>query len=131
MSSPTLRPVKPIRRRSPGLAGVLGFFLPGVGQIYCWQDYKGVFLFGFFLLGHWATAGVSSLFLCPLMGLDAGMIAKKINRGLSIARWEFFPAIKFLNRLRPRVIPLAIIVLVATITLIRIIHYGSDYHPDQ
>ncbi|HEX3799851.1 MAG TPA: hypothetical protein VH413_14240 [Verrucomicrobiae bacterium] len=113
--------------RSTFFAAVLGFILPGTGQMYCKQDNKGVFLIGFFLLGHWATNGISSLFLCPAMGLDAFLIARKINRGLGVARWEFFPGIKFLNRLPQRVMPLAIVILLTTITIIRILIYASDY----
>lgn len=109
------------------LAALLGLLLPGAGQIYNRQDNKGIFLVGFFLLGHWATGGISSLVLCPAMSADAFMIARKINRGEQIERWEFFPAIKPLNKLPPLIMPLAIVILIAAITLARIVIYASDY----
>jgi len=116
---------------SPLLAAVFSFILPGTGQIYCRQDNKGIFILGFFLLGHWATAGVFSLILCPVMSLDAFQIAKKLNHSASTQRWEFFPDIKPLNRLSPRVMPLVIVILLTAIILTRIVLYASDYHPND
>jgi TM2 domain-containing membrane protein YozV len=118
-------------QRSKILASVLGFCLPGAGQIYCAQDNKGVFLIGLFLLGHWATGGISSLLLCPAMSLDALLIAEKMDYGEKVARWEFFPRIKFINKLSPRVVPLAMIIFLAAIIIARILIYASDYRPGE
>src|SRR5580704_7441703 len=90
--------------QSPALAAVLSFLLPGLGQILCQQDNKGIFLLGVSLLGHWLTAGLSSLLLCPAMSLDAWLIAKKINGNSTVGRWEFFPGVKPLNAIPPRII---------------------------
>lgn len=114
------------KRRSPIIAGVAGFLLPGCGQIYCRQDNKGVFLLAFSLLGHWLTAGLSSLLICPAMGLDAFLAAKQINRGKIIGRWEFFPGLHPLNHIPARTILLSIVFLIATITVIRIVRFASD-----
>ena len=113
---------------SPVLTAVLSFLLPGLGQILCRQDNKGVFLLGMSLLGHWLTAGLSSLLLCPAMSLDAWLIAKKINGDSNVGRWEFFPGIKPLNAIPPRIILMLIVALIATITVIRVVKFASDYH---
>jgi TM2 domain-containing membrane protein YozV len=111
------------------LSAVLSFLLPGVGQIYCGQDNKGVFLIGFSLLGLWSTNGMTCLFLCPLLAWDAFLIATKINRGLAAQRWEFFPGIKPLNSIPPRVVRVAIVALIAAVIVLHIVHYASTYHP--
>jgi hypothetical protein len=119
------------RARSPGWAAVLSLVLPGLGQIYCRQDNKGVFLAGMSLLGHWSTGGMSSLLLAPAMSLDALLIARKLNRGAAVRRWEFFPGIKSLNSIPPRIILLVIAGLIATLTVIHIVRFASDYHPND
>src|ERR1700689_5831823 len=118
-----------IPHKSPGFIAVLSFLLPGIGQIICRQDNKGVFLLGMSLLGHWLTAGLSSLLLCPAMSLDAWLIARKINRHSTPGRWEFFPGIKPLNAIPPRVILMLIVLLIAAITVIRVVNFAADYHP--
>jgi TM2 domain-containing membrane protein YozV len=125
--------ILPVQRRvrRAGLAAVLSLVLPGLGQIYCRQDNKGVFLAGMALFGHWATGGMSSLLLCPAISLDAFMIARKINRGGSVQRWEFFPAIKGLRSLPPRIILLAIIGMIATLAVVHVVWFASDYHPNR
>jgi hypothetical protein len=126
-TTPSSHPIR--HRHSPVVAACLSLLLPGVGQIVCRQDNKGVLLFGLFVFGHWATGGVSSLIICPAIGMDAYQIARKINNGGVIRRWEFFPAIKGLNSLPSRLILLAVVVLIAALAVIRIVRYAADYHP--
>ena len=114
--------------KSPGLAAILSFLLPGLGQIICHQDNKGVFLLGISLLGHWLTAGLSSLLLCPAMSWDAWLIAKKINGNSNVGRWEFFPGIKPLNAIPPRIIVMFIVAMIAAITVIRVVNFAADYY---
>lgn len=42
----------PIQRWSPGLAAVLSFFVPGLGQLYKGQILNGIVWFFFVLLGY-------------------------------------------------------------------------------
>jgi TM2 domain-containing membrane protein YozV len=129
MSNQSVMSSKPTRRKSPGLAAMLGFLLPGLGQIYCGQDNKGVFLLGLALLGHWLTGGVSTLILCPVMGIDAFMLARQINQGAALKRWQFFTAIRRLDSLPSAVVPILLIALVALTSIVRLLIYASDYHP--
>src|ERR1700691_5723252 len=115
---------------SPVLAAVLSFLLPGLGQILCHQDNKGIFLLGMSLLGHWLTGGLSSLLLCPAMSLDAFLTAREINKNASAGRWEFFPGIKLLNSIPPRFILIFIVLLIAAITVFRIRNFAFSYHPE-
>ena len=118
------------KSKTPLLAAALSFLLPGLGQILCRQDNKGVFLLGMALLGHWLTAGLSSLLLCPAMSLDAFLIARKISRHATLGRWEFFPGLKPLNAIPPRIILMFIVLLIAAITVIRVVNFAADYHPN-
>ena len=122
-------PPQPIQQRakSPTGAALLSLLVPGLGQIYCGQDNKGVFLIGMALLGYWSTNSVSSWVLWPAMAVDALMIAQKLKTGLTVQRWEFFPSIKPLHSVPPRIMLLAIVLLIATLTVFRVIHFASDY----
>lgn len=115
------------RKKRPLLAALLSLLLPGLGQINCGQDNKGVFLVGMALLGQWSTGGLSSWVLCPAMALDAFMIARKCNESGAAGRWEFFPGIKPLQSLPTRVMLLAVVILVAALTVVHIRHFASDY----
>ncbi len=115
------------RHKHPWLAALLSLLLPGLGQIYCAQDNKGVFLAGMALLGQWSTGGLSSWLLCPAMALDAFMIARKLNEPAEVGRWEFFPGLKPLNSLPTRVMLMAVVLLVAALTVVHIRHFASDY----
>jgi hypothetical protein len=114
------------RGKSPALAALSSVILPGLGQIYCGQDNKGVFLLGMSLLGYWSTGGLSSLFLCPAIAADALMIARRLNLSATVGRWEFFPAIKLLNAIPPRVILAAIVLAIATLTVLHIVQFASN-----
>lgn len=111
--------------KSPWLAALLSLLVPGLGPIYCRQDNKGVFLVGMSLLGQWSTGGLSSWLLCPAMAVDAFLLARKLNTGKVIERWEFFPGIKPLNSIPPRIILLAVVILVAALTVVHIRQFVS------
>ena len=115
--------------KSAGLAAILSLLLPGAGQIYCGQDNKGVFLLGVGLLGLWSSGGITAWIFCPAAALDAFMLARKINGGMAADRWEFFPGVKVTNGIPTRVVLLAIVGLVATLTLLHIVWYAADYRP--
>jgi len=129
MNSPTNPVAKTEHRKSPWLAALLSLLLPGLGPIYCRQDNKGVFLIGMSLLGQWSTGGLSSWFLCPAMALDAFLLARKLNTGKVIERWEFFPGIKPLNSIPSRIMLLAVVIVVAVLTVVHIRLFASGYDP--
>jgi TM2 domain-containing membrane protein YozV len=124
-ATPISTPIK-AHRKSSILASALSFFFPGLGQIYCHQDNKGVFLIAIFLLGYWTTGGTSSFLLSPLLSIDAFMIARQWNQDQPILRWEFFPAWRWLNRLPPRIIVITLLAAVALITVLQIRFYAAD-----
>jgi TM2 domain-containing membrane protein YozV len=115
--------------RRPWLAALFSLLLPGLGQIYCRQDNKGVFLIGMSLLGQWSTGGLSSWILCPALALDAFLIARKSNDGTEVCRWEFFPSIKSLDSVPTRIMLLVITMLVAALTVAHILLFAADYVP--
>lgn len=119
-----------VRAGAPGLIAALGFFVPGLGQICCAQDNKGVFLLGMAVLGHWLTGGISTLLLCPMSGLDAFMVARKIRNGSAIRKWAFYPGLGLFDRLPPRVIPMVVVCVILAITVIRIVIYAQGYNPE-
>jgi TM2 domain-containing membrane protein YozV len=115
------------RKKHPWLAALLSLLLPGLGQIYCGQDNKGAFLVGMALLGQCSTGGLSSWILCPAMALDAFMIASDLNTLSKVGRWEFFPGFKPLHSLPTRVMLMAVVLLLAALTVVHIRHFASDY----
>jgi len=62
----------PVRRWSPGLAAVLSFFLPGLGQLYKGQIINGIFWFLFVSMGYVALIlpGLILHFFCVLGALS-------------------------------------------------------------
>ena len=62
----------PIQRWSPGLAAVLSFFVPGLGQLYKGQILNGIVWFVFVFLGYLAlfVPGVVLHFFCVLGALS-------------------------------------------------------------
>lgn len=116
-------------RKKPWLAALLSLLLPGLGQIYCAQDNKGVFLVGMSLLGQWSTGGLSSWILCPVMAVDALMIARKSNANGEIRRWEFFPGIALLNSIPARIMLFVVVVLVAVLTVVHIRFFAANFAP--
>ncbi len=56
------------------------------------QVTKGVvFMIGAMALGG-LTMGVSVFVTWPLMGIDAYMVAKKLQTGRTVTEWECFPS---------------------------------------
>ncbi len=87
------------------------FILPGLGQLLCGQDAKGLFLIVISLVGNILTGGLSSLALSPLMSVDAYMIARKRNV-VPVTKWEFFPTWANINKLAPHMVPSAVVAIV-------------------
>lgn len=96
-SSPLVTPKlihPPDQPRSPLLMAMLsGCCIAGLGQMVLGQVVKGVaVLIGSVVLAV-VTAGISALVVWPLMGLDAYLIAKKLQTGQAVTEWESFPAV--------------------------------------
>lgn len=105
------------KQRSPGLMALASLILPGLGQLICGQDAKGLLLIFISIGANFMTSGVSSIILCPLMSIDAYSIAKKGNAG-PIAKWEFFPSVPSINKLAPYAVPAAIVSLVLVLMIL-------------
>ncbi|MCK9222715.1 MAG: zinc-ribbon domain-containing protein [Limnochordia bacterium] len=74
----------------PWVAALLSFFINGLGQIILGQVHKGVaMLFGALIFGG-ITGGIGIPIYAICVSLDAYLIAKKINEGQAVGRWEFF-----------------------------------------
>ncbi|WP_417730509.1 DUF4339 domain-containing protein [Rosistilla oblonga] len=72
--------------RNPVVMAMCSFLLMGLGQIIMGQTAKG-FLIMFSIL---LTCGVF-LFVTPIVGpIDAYLIAKKLEAGKSVGKWEWF-----------------------------------------
>jgi TM2 domain-containing membrane protein YozV len=69
--------------KSPGLAAVLSFFLPGLGQIYNGQIAKGIFFLALASLFMWLMGIVIGFVLYPVLWIyaiyDAYRTAERIN----------------------------------------------------
>ena len=65
------------------LVVLLGLFLPGVGHVYLGQKAKGALIFAGALL----TGCLLGLF-CLYAALDGLYLARKLNRGEAIGKWE-------------------------------------------
>jgi len=104
-SAPTIKP------RSPGLMALASFILPGLGQLICGQDAKGLFLIITSIVGNVLTVGLSSVAMCPLMSIDAYMIARKRNDA-KVSTWEFFPTWANINKQAAHVVPSVLIAVV-------------------
>jgi hypothetical protein len=121
-----------MKKCHPALAAVLSLFLPGLGHIFsCHQDNKGVFLIGFSLLSFWLTDGISGLCLSPIAALDAFTVARRINSGAMIDRWEFFPGIPFLHKqpaYRILLLLLGIVIAIISVKILRLA-YGEPSSP--
>ncbi len=72
------------------LAAILSCCIPGLGQIYLGQLWKGLAI----LILDWvlgaATFGILHIVLWVVALLDAFKIGKKFEAGQSVAPWEFF-----------------------------------------
>lgn len=69
--------------KSPGLAAVLSFFWPGLGQIYNGQIAKGLFFIVLAAAFGWLTVVVIGFVLYPILWIygiyDAYKTAERIN----------------------------------------------------
>ena len=77
--------------KNPLLMGLLsGCCITGLGQIILGQTLKGVvILLGAVVFGV-ITGGLGAFIVLPLVGIDAYLIAKKLEAGQSVEEWEFF-----------------------------------------
>ncbi len=114
-----------VRVKSPALLAALSLFAPGLGQIGCAQDNKGVFLMGMALLGYWLTGGIATLLLCLLSSVDAFVVGRAIQRGSVLRKWDFFPGMKPFEKLPARTIPLIIVLLIFALMTIRIVIFAQ------
>jgi TM2 domain-containing membrane protein YozV len=77
--------------KDPLLTGLLsGCCIAGLGQIVLGQVTKGIVLIIVAILLAAATAGISAIFMFPLMGIDAYLVAKKLKNGNAVTQWECF-----------------------------------------
>jgi TM2 domain-containing membrane protein YozV len=81
----------PGQRKSPPLAALLSFLLVGMGQVYLGQVEKGLTMLGVVLLLLLTVVLGPLGFLLLLLNVsDAFLLARKVNRGRPIRKWEFF-----------------------------------------
>lgn len=81
----------PGQRKSPTLAALLSFLLVGMGQVYLGQVEKGLTMLGVVLvLLLTVVLGPLGFILLLLNVSDAFLLARKVNRGRPIRKWEFF-----------------------------------------
>jgi TM2 domain-containing membrane protein YozV len=77
--------------KSPALAALLSFLLVGMGQIYLGQVEKGLAMLGtVLLLMLTITLGQLGFIILLFNVLDAFLLARKIEEGKPLLRWEFF-----------------------------------------
>jgi hypothetical protein len=131
LAVPSEDSIVPVRVKSPALMATLSLFVPGLGQISCAQDNKGVFLMGMALLGYWLTGGIATLILCLLSSLDAFAIARAVQRGSVLRKWDFFPGLKPFEKLSARTVPLIIVLVILAITTVRIMNFARGYDPQH
>ena len=116
-----------VRVKRPALMALLSLFVPGLGQIGCAQDNKGVFLMGTALLGYWLTGGIATVMLCVLSSLDAFVAGRAIQRGSALRKWDFFPGVRAFEKLPARIIPLVIVLVIVAIMTVRIMIFARGY----
>jgi len=77
--------------KSPVLAGLLSFLLIGMGQVYLGQVEKGLSMLSVaLLLIMKVVLGPLGLVLLIFSVLDAFFLARKIERGQPVRKWQFF-----------------------------------------
>jgi TM2 domain-containing membrane protein YozV len=77
--------------KSPALAALLSFLLVGMGQIYLGQVEKGLTMLGaVLLLMLTVTLGQLGFVILLFNVLDAFLLARRIEAGKPVLRWEFF-----------------------------------------
>jgi len=115
----------PVRAKNPALMAALSLLVPGLGQMGCAQDNKGIFLMGMALLGYWLTGGTATLILRLLSTLDAFVVARSIQRGSLFRKWDFFPGVKPFEKLPERTIPLIIALLIFALMTLHIVLFAQ------
>jgi hypothetical protein len=115
----------PVKR--PGLMAALSLIIPGLGQIGCAQDNKGVFLMGMALLGFWLTGGIATILISLLSSVDAFFVGRAILGGSVLRKWDFFPGISLIEKLPARTIPLIIVLVILALMTIRIVTFANGY----
>jgi TM2 domain-containing membrane protein YozV len=79
-------------QKNPGLAAVLSFVIPGLGQIYNGQFLKGLFIFFMFALSVAAMALIVGFLTAPLFWLwgiwDAYKTAEHKNRDAELRAYK-------------------------------------------
>jgi TM2 domain-containing membrane protein YozV len=81
----------PNQSKSPVLAGLLSFLLIGMGQVYLGQVEKGLSMLSVaLLLIMKVVLGPLGLVLLIFNVLDAFFLARKIERGQPVRKWQFF-----------------------------------------
>lgn len=114
-----------VRVKRPALLAALSFFVPGLGQIVCAQDNKGVFLMGTALLGYWLTGGIATLMLCVLSSLDAFVVGRAIRQGAVLRKWDFLPGVKPFQKLPARTVPLIIFFVILALMTARVVSFAN------
>jgi hypothetical protein len=72
------------------MAFLSGCCLAGSGQVILGQSAKGICLALLGIVLTLMTGGMAILFVFPLAGLDAYLLADKLRSGKTIGLWEFF-----------------------------------------
>jgi len=123
----------PRRIARPAFAAFLSLLLPGLGQIWCAQDNKGVFFLFLALLSYWLSGGLTSLLLCPALSVDAWLVARYLARGANatLDKWDFFPGWRPLHRLPPPRVAQLLAAATALIVLGYWVAYGWNYYPEE
>jgi predicted Zn finger-like uncharacterized protein len=77
---------------SPVLVALLsGCCFAGLGQMVLGQAVKGIVLLLANIVLAVVTMGISTLISFPLLGLDAYLVARKLQSGQPVTQWESFP----------------------------------------
>jgi TM2 domain-containing membrane protein YozV len=77
--------------KSPVLAALLSFLMVGMGQIYIGQVEKGLTMIGVvLLLIVTVVLGPLGLLILVFNVVDAFVLARIVNQGKPIRKWQFF-----------------------------------------
>ena len=75
---------------SPIAAVLLSLLITGLGQIYNKQIAKGILALVLAIILAVCTWGISILFTWIFVGIDAGLIAGRLQRGETVTEWQCF-----------------------------------------